>query len=77
MVDIPIDSCEGDSDIYRFGIGFQVKTGAGFTEYANYRVTVRAELLKEDGNTIDNSGASDYVIYTNAKVYPEVMSEVN
>ena len=77
VVDIPIASCEGESDIYNFGVGFQAITGEGFTEYANYRVTVRAELLKEDGSTIDNSGASDYIVYTNAKVYPEVMSEVN
>ena len=77
VVDIPIGSCKGESDIYSFGVGFQAITGQGFTEYANYRVTVRAELLKEDGSTIDNSGASDYIVYTNAKVYPEVMSEVN
>ena len=74
VADIPIENCNLDSDIYTFNIGFAAKTGAGFTEYANYRVTVRAELINASGNTIQNSGASDYIIYTNAKIYPEVLT---
>ncbi|MGN0593731.1 MAG: hypothetical protein ACI4I6_01115 [Hominimerdicola sp.] len=75
VVDIPIESCDFESDIYNIGIAFKAKTGEGFTEYANYKITLRTELIKEDGNTIENSGVSDYVVYTNAKVYPTVLTK--
>ncbi|MDD6489248.1 MAG: hypothetical protein PUG48_05475, partial [Clostridia bacterium] len=73
-VNIPIGSCDVESDIYNIGIGFKAKTGVGFTEYANYRITLRAELLKENGTAIENSSISDYIVYTNAKVYPTVFT---
>nr|MCR5500850.1 hypothetical protein [Acetatifactor sp.] len=68
-IDLPIESCAVEADVYDFGLRFLVKTGDQFTEYSNYRITLRAELLKENGEEIQNSGISDYVIYTNAKVH--------
>ncbi|MBQ1903638.1 MAG: hypothetical protein II168_04650, partial [Ruminococcus sp.] len=49
-------------------IGFNAKTGENFSEYANYKVNLKARLL--DGSNIDIAGSydDDYIIYTNAKV---------
>ncbi|MCR5459167.1 MAG: hypothetical protein K6F51_04655, partial [Acetatifactor sp.] len=68
-IDLPVESCAVEADVYDFGLRFLVKTGDQFTEYSNYRITLRAVLLKEDGEGIQNSGVSDFVIYTNAKVH--------
>ncbi len=48
-------------------VGFNAKTGEGFTEYANYKVNITAKLKGEAGD-ITGSYADDYLIYTNAKV---------
>ena len=48
-------------------IGFNAKTGTGFTEYANYKVNLSVKL-KDDTEDITGSYADDYLIYTNAKV---------
>lgn len=69
QVNIPVDQCDFDSEMYNFNIGFAAKTGADFHEYANYKVTLRAELLKDDGTSVENSSAGNYIVYTNAKVY--------
>lgn len=49
------------------GIGFNAKTGTGFTEYANYKVNLSVKLLDGDSD-VTGSYADDYLIYTNAKV---------
>ncbi len=69
VVDIPIEKCDYDADMYDLGIGFLAKTGDGFHEYANYKVTLKTELLDSDGETIENSSASNYIVYTNAKAF--------
>lgn len=49
-----------------------VKTGKTFEEqgltYANYRVELTAVLLDEKGEKVNGTTASDYVVYTNAKI---------
>ncbi|MGN0425367.1 MAG: hypothetical protein ACI4FY_08625 [Acetatifactor sp.] len=51
-------------------------TGAEFEDegfsYSNYKLRLTAVLLDEDGNEITVSKASDYIIYTNAKVYQHI-----
>ena len=51
---------------------FTVKTGKTFEEqgitYANYRVELTAVLLDEKGEKVNGTIASDYVVYTNAKI---------
>lgn len=51
---------------------FTVKTGKTFEEqgltYANYRVELTAVLLDEKGEKVNGTTASDYVVYTNAKI---------
>lgn len=49
-------------------IAFNAKTGAGFTEYANYKVNISAKLSSNSSGDITGSYADDYLIYTNAKV---------
>ncbi|MBR5683089.1 MAG: hypothetical protein IKW96_07395 [Ruminococcus sp.] len=49
-------------------IGFNAKTGAGFTEYANYKVNLSVKLSNMSSGEIAGSYADDYLIYTNAKV---------
>ena len=49
-----------------------VTTGAGLESggntYANYRVLLEAKLLDSNGAIITGSAASDYIVYTNAKI---------
>lgn len=44
-------------------------------------VTLRTELVYTDNNdqvkAVENSGISDYVIYTNAKVFPTLIPKAN
>lgn len=51
---------------------FTVKTGKAFEEqgltYANYRVELTAVLLNDDNSVVNGTTASDYVVYTNAKI---------
>jgi hypothetical protein len=51
---------------------FVVKTGKAFEEqgltYANYRVELTAVLLDEKNEKVNGTTASDYVVYTNAKI---------
>lgn len=60
--------------IYNATTEFYVITGEGFTEYANYQVVLQAELLDGNGETIGNK-PTDYLVYTNAKVYPTVIEQ--
>lgn len=60
--------------IYPVDIVYYAITGDGFTEYANYKVQIQAELLNADGKTIGNQ-PKDYIVYTNAKVFPTVIGQ--
>ena len=70
--------CSPKSNIYDIVISFDAKSGTGFTDYANYRVDLKAELYKSVNNSdtnIENSVAQDYLIYTNAKINPDYLSK--
>ena len=65
-------------------IDFAVITGAGFKDYANYRFVLEVDLLKtvtnDDSNESDlasitlNSAAHDWIVYTNAKINPDMLT---
>lgn len=44
--------------------------------YANYRVRLTVVLLDKKGNEVDGTKASDYIIYTNARIYQGIIYEV-
>lgn len=56
---------------------FSPLTGAKFEEkgytYANYRVRLTVVLLDKDGKEIADTTATDYIIYTNARIYQEIL----
>ena len=56
---------------------FSPLTGAEFEEkgytYANYRVRLTVVLLDKDGKEIADTTATDYIIYTNARIYQEIL----
>ena len=41
--------------------------------YANYRVRLTAVLLDKNGNELDGTKATDYIIYTNARIYQDMI----
>lgn len=57
---------------------YSVITGGAFDSkgktYSNYKVQLTAQLLDENGEPIENSGCSDYIIYTNAKINSQLIS---
>lgn len=56
-------------------IDFTVITGPGFTEYANYRFVLTVDLLNSSDNSINSvSSAHDWVVYTNAKINPNMLT---
>lgn len=58
-------------------IQFTPLTGGAFEEkgytYANYKVRLTAVLLDQNGAEIDGTKASDYIIYTNARIYQQIL----
>lgn len=58
-------------------IDFTPLTGEAFEAkghtYANYKVRLTAVLLDQDGKEIDGTKASDYIIYTNARIYQQIL----
>lgn len=58
---------------------FSPLTGAKFEEkgytYANYRVRLTVVLLDKDGKEIADTTATDYIIYTNARIYQEILNK--
>lgn len=66
-----------DDGLYEIETSFDVKTGVEFEKsnltYANYKVKLTAELLDENGNYIENTNCSDYIIYTNAKICTDML----
>lgn len=61
-------------------IDFTVITGEGFKEFANYRFVLSVELLKPSTDTpssyetITNTYTHDWVVYTNAKINPNILT---
>lgn len=53
------------------GTGSALEKVGGY--YANYRVELTAQLLNRSGVPIPNSQASDYIVYTNAKIVTELI----
>ena len=53
------------------GTGSALENAGGY--YANYRVVLTAQLLNRSGIPIPNSQASDYIVYTNAKIVTELI----
>ncbi len=53
------------------GTGSALESAGGY--YANYRVVLTAQLLSSSGVPIPNSQASDYIVYTNAKIVRELI----
>lgn len=58
-------------------IRFAPLTGTEFEKkgytYSNYKVRLTAVLLNESGTEIDGTKASDYIIYTNARICQEIL----
>ena len=58
-------------------IDFTPLTGGAFEAkghtYANYKVRLTAVLLDQNGKEIDGTKASDYIIYTNARIYQQIL----
>lgn len=70
-------SDDGRHQIARFQ--YAPLTGEAFEKegytYANYRVRLTAVLLDEKGNELDGTKATDYIIYTNARIRQEIMQQ--
>ena len=70
-------SDDGRHQIARFryapftGVAFERKN---YT-YANYRVRLTVVLLDDKGNEPDGTKATDYIIYTNARISQEIMQQ--
>ena len=68
---------DGRHQIARFQ--YAPLTGEAFERknytYANYRVRLTAVLLDEKGNELDGTKATDYIIYTNARISQEIMQQ--
>ena len=45
--------------------------------YANYKVRLTAVLLDGTGKELTDTRASDYIIYTNARIYPQIMPDLS
>lgn len=56
---------------------FTPLTGGKFEQnsytYANYRVRLTAVLLDKSGSELDGTKATDYIIYTNARIYQDMI----
>uniref|UniRef100_UPI0026EB6B0D beta strand repeat-containing protein n=1 Tax=Ruminococcus flavefaciens TaxID=1265 RepID=UPI0026EB6B0D len=79
-VDLNAADCDRSSDIYDIVISFDAISGGDFAEYSNYEVDLTAELYKtnassETKDNIPNSVASDNLIYTNAKINPNIVKD--
>lgn len=55
------------------GAAFEAK---GYT-YANYRVKLTAVLVDGSGNELQGTIATDYIVYTNARIYQQMIQDTN
>ena len=53
--------------------GSELETVGGW--YANYRVRLTAVMLDSDSNPLSDTLASDYIVYTNAKILQNLVSD--
>lgn len=70
-----VEDANEDAKMFTIGTYFEVVTGGEFQDYANYRVVLETHLLTENGAAISNSVVKDYIVYTNAKIWPEVIQQ--
>lgn len=80
---VPIEELNGENDSYVIPISFDVYTGANDKfetktgkdmQYSNYRVTVTVGMLETaSGNSLTNSEATDWIVYTNARLISDVV----
>lgn len=68
-----VSAANVDERLFTIGTYYEVVTGGNFHDYANYRVVLEVRLLNSGGATISNSTQKDHIVYTNAKIYPEVI----
>ena len=68
-----VDSANRDERLFTIGTYYEVITGGDFHDYANYRVVLEVSLLNSNNAVISNSVQRDHIVYTNAKIYPEVI----
>ena len=75
-VDIPKNLADYDAstDTIEIHIAFNAKTGTQITNYANYKVNLTANLLDSNEGVIEACNATDYMIYTNAKLNNEFLN---
>ena len=63
--------------VIQIPIDYSILTGSEFEKrgltYANYKVTLTVLLLDKDNKELEGSKATDYIIYTNAKVLTDVI----
>ena len=63
--------------VIQIPIDYSILTGSEFEKrgltYANYKVTLTVSLLDKDNKELEGSSATDYIIYTNAKVLTDVI----
>ena len=63
--------------VIQIPIDYSILTGSEFEKrgltYANYKVTLTVSLLDKDNKELEGSKATDYIIYTNAKVLTDVI----
>ena len=75
---VPKGDLNSEANSFEIPTAYSVITGDEFETsnklYANYKVTLEAQLLDESGNSIDNTLCSDYIIYTNAKIFTDMIS---
>ena len=79
-VDLNAADCDRSSDIYDIVISFDAISGGKFAEYSNYEVDLTAELYKTNASSgtkdsIPNSVAGDNLIYTDAKINPNIVKD--
>ena len=71
-------SLKYEAGTFEIATAYSVVTGDSFEQnkctYANYKVKLEAELLDSAENPISNTLCSDYIIYTNAKIYTNMIS---
>ena len=65
--------------VIQIPIDYSILTGSEFETqdltYANYKVTLTVSLLDKDNKELEGSKATDYIIYTNAKVLTDVIQD--
>ena len=67
---------ESSDKVFSSTITFDVKTGNGFYNYANYRVRLYVDLMTDKDNEesiLPQSSANDWIVYTNAKLDPSMI----